>query len=280
MFPREIKYVGATARVLGEVVDRNRFLEIAPRYYAVAIADFFSTHGNGASQKTIMKDYFGDDDSNDPDSRYNYIEKNVLFDRAVDVLLQLKMIEVTTDDFGPPIFETSTTFSTTWHELKKDKTTPFYKHSIDESWLRSALLEINREYDRLGIKENDFEKPELEWEPLPLDRNTSELQEVTKKLDEVIEHVRSDNGYGATLPEEKSYVLDSLTTTAQKLEKNDTISWGYLQKHAFEPLKTVLRRFKDSATGAIATGLRTALEAWVKSQGIEALNHLWKIFWS
>lgn len=106
------------------------------------------------------------------------------------------------------------------------------------------------------------------------------LQAVTSQLDETINQIRADNGYAATFAGERDMVIDSLSGTANRLKNDATISWGYLQKNAFEPLKTVLRRFKGAALGAAVTVMITTFQSWLQGLGVEWLNALWKAFWS
>jgi hypothetical protein len=122
--------------------------------------------------------------------------------------------------------------------------------------------------------------PSHEWEPLPLDRADPNLQAVTSQLDETISQIQADNGYAAALPGERDMVIDSLSSAAERLKKDPTISWGYLQRNAFEPLKTVLRRFKGAALAAIVATMIATFRTWIQGLGVEWLDALWKAFWS
>jgi hypothetical protein len=267
-------------------MERDRFIESAPNYYALAIADYFTSGHATASENMIRASYaipgvlrsFVDDE--EPET---YLSNEVVFRRAIDILAERGFLTEIVDDFGPTIYERAKDFDNAWERATQDSNLPFERYQLvrnSKEWLRSALQKINFEYAELGLSESDFETPSHEWEPLPLDRTDTSLQAVTSQLDETINAIEADNGYAAALPGERDMVVDALSNTANRLKKDPTTSWGYLQKNAFEPLKTVLRRFKGAALGAVVTLMIATFRTWIQNLGLEWLNALWKAFWS
>jgi hypothetical protein len=162
--------------------------------------------------------------------------------------------------------------------LQQDQQYPFYRYSLanrSDEWVHEALQALDRQYDALEIKEEDFdEPPEQEWEPLPIDRDDPDLKTAMEKIDETYEQVRADNGYAAHLPEERAYVMDSLGLVARKLKEASAISVPYIRRYAIEPLSMLIRRFGPSAIGLIATAAKEALKEWLKKRGIFFLDEL------
>ena len=267
-------------------MDRGKFIVSAPKYYALAIAAYFRSKNESASESMVRSSYalpgqlhgFGDEE--EPDS---YLDNGVLFRRGFEILLERGFLTEIADDFGPSIYEKTEGFDEAWSRAEQDNSLPFRKYeSVNRSshWLNSALAKINRQYGELNLKESHFESPHDEWEPLPLDRTDPNLQAVTSQLDETISQIQADNGYAAAAAGERDLVIDSLSSAADRLKNDPTISWGYLRKNAFEPLKTVLRRFKGAALGAVVTTMIATFRVWIQGLGVEWLNALWSAFWS
>jgi hypothetical protein len=215
-------------------MDRSRFIEIAPYYYALAIASEFRELLTMTATKIAIRGKFWSTTQDHNDFEYNFLEKDILFDEGIAILLRHEMLKAITDDFGPPIYIKAEEFDAGWEALSKDERLPFFKFSFDSTgniWLRAALRSVNSSYDNLGIEPSNFEKPDLEWQPLPLDRTDPHLKKVIETLDQIIEEVRSNNGYSASVPEERAYVLDGLQKSADKLRSDTITSWGYLKKN-------------------------------------------------
>jgi hypothetical protein len=188
------------------------------------------------------------------------------------------LIEILSDDFGPPIISRSQDFYNVWDELKKDKQYPFYKYALagnGDRWTREALQALEQQYQSLEITDQDFDAPpEQEWEPLPVDRRDPDLKTAIEKLDETHEQICADNGYAAHVPEERAYIMDSLGLALRKLKEASTISLPYLRRYAIEPLSMLIRRFGPSAIGIIAAAAREALKEWLRKRGVSFLDNL------
>jgi hypothetical protein len=115
----------------------------------------------------------------------------------------------------------------------------------------------------------DFANPDAEWEPLPLERTDPALQRAVEAIDATLKQVREDNGYNATVPEERNYVVASLSTASQVLKSENTTSIPFVRQYILEPLSKVARRFGGAALGAVAAGARAAVIEYVKQHAPE-----------
>jgi hypothetical protein len=261
-------------------MEKSRFVELAPSYYALAIAVHFVESGETYSYRASIRETFTASSTRYDPNPYNYIGNDVLFWRGVRTAEILGLIEIIPDEFGPPLYKKSEEFGDILNSLAQDKQSPFYKHQLagsnGRSWLLTALHTVNERYKELQVESQDFNKTDQEWEPIPLDRRNEKLQEATKLLDQTIEELRSDNGYGATNIEEKNFVLEKLQSAARRLKKETQTSWMYVKEFALDPLSLLVRRFGEAAIGITAVAARTALIEWLKSVGVKVLESLFK----
>jgi hypothetical protein len=251
-------------------MDRRRLIELAPHYYIIAICDYFNTSSHAASIDAVERGI---------GLAHGFVPAKIaLFHYALRYLVEKKLLDEFLDDFGPTIYRPTPEFFKEWPTLKSTRDTPYHRYAMDldsEAWIRSAINELNRALNEHKITEADFKRPDLEWEPLPVERDNSKLQKATKKLDETIAAIDADNGYNATLPEEKSYVVENLKEAANKLKKEDTISYAYLKREVIDVLDIVIRRFGQAAVGLTAQGAKDAILAWLKEIGMDLLHWLW-----
>jgi hypothetical protein len=257
-------------------MDKGTFVEKAPIYYAMAVLAFFERNPSAVISEATLRGFYtvSDDDMVED---YCFLQKAVLLDRAIAWLVGQRVISVTADDFGPPILERAVAAEPLIEQMKSDPSLPFGREAqLRDSgeWLRRALRSVNTNYDELGIQASDFNALDKDWEPLPLDRHDPQLEKAVAAIDETIEQVRGDNGYSANFPEERSYVLDGLSSVSRKLKESATVSVPYLRKYALEPLEKVIRRFKNAAPGIIATAARQALVELLKKYGIDLFHRL------
>jgi Skp family chaperone for outer membrane proteins len=198
-----------------------------------------------------------------------------VFWHALHILVDKKMLEQITADFGPPLYRRTETFPPEWEEMKKQDRSPAYKFALDPqrtAWLANALLAVNNACDEQKITQEDFLKPEAEWEPIPIDRTDPKLQKVTEAIDKAIQAVEEDNGYNATMPEEKAFVVDSLKAATEKLKKDNAISYAYLKRKAIDTLDILIRRFGKGSVGLVAQAARAAIFDWLKDIGSQLLH--------
>jgi hypothetical protein len=121
-----------------------------------------------------------------------------LLDLALTLLLEEGLITVEHDDFGPPLIVPCENFSTVFFTERAPENAVYRRYvrvgRTKDGWLREALDKLSIEQDYLGIQDSDFDNPESEWEPIPLDRDNPLLTDAVSKVDETIEQVRSPLG--------------------------------------------------------------------------------------
>jgi hypothetical protein len=89
-------------------MDKAEFVNIAPKYYSLAIIAYLIQHISfveGITAETFSGHY-----SNEEDHTY-YVPRWKLFDLAVACLVQEGMIDVVSDPFGPSIISPSESFT-------------------------------------------------------------------------------------------------------------------------------------------------------------------------
>jgi hypothetical protein len=257
-------------------MDKRHFVDKAPVYYALAIPVHFRSNGGVAYRHEIEDDFTIRIDENGYQA---LLTKQIVFEKAIEWLEELGAIEPLLDDFGPPIYRRTEEVHDIWNTLAQNRELPFYKYASvrdERNWLNSALSNLNEQYDFPEMSDDDFEDPDSEWQPLPLDRADEQLRIATESIDEVIRQVRSDNGYNATLPEESGYVLSTLRAASQSLKESTTTSLGYLRKYAFEPLAILIQRFRGAAIAVAATAAKDALIDFLKEHGVKLLDAIFK----
>jgi hypothetical protein len=259
-------------------MERSRFIETAPYYYALAVASYFAARET-ASQNMVRSSYalpgqlvgFNDEEV------LSYLDNEILFRKAIDILVERSFLTEVPDDFGPAIYRKAEDFDDAWSIAEKDSALPFGKYGLvndGQNWLRAALASVNAEYAALQITETDFEGPYDEWEPLPLDRSDPKLRTVIERVADIAEQVRTDNGYAATVPQERSYVLTELNKFSEIVKNEEQVSVGFIRRYALEPLITVGKRFKGHAIGIAAIATSGAIVEWLKGMEIDGLKRI------
>jgi hypothetical protein len=259
-------------------MDKAEFIEQAPQYYSLAIIIRLYTFPLGISRQNL-EEYYSDKEGTLNDGATPFFGRDRVLDRAVRWLAEYGYIEVITDPFGPLIIRPVSDFTSRYDELSQDQNFPLFKYRAANNeldWVIRALRSVDQEYIRLKLTDADFEEfeePDKEWEPLPLERQDPQLQKAIEAVDDVAEKVRADNGYAANLPEERGYVLDNLSALSRKLKEAETISVAYLREFAFAPLTRLLRRFGPAAIGLAASVAKEALKDWLKRKGIALFDY-------
>jgi hypothetical protein len=265
------------SRELGEVMsmDKADFVRLAPYYYAMAVMSVLRKRGDPFPDYKIRSVYLIDMD-NDPEPR-TLLDRGVIWERAVSWLIQNGLIKVQHDPFGPPVFSRTTDASLIWDGILKDPQLPFYNFEASgqsDDWLVPALHALENTYVNLEMEPEDFESPEREWEPVPLDLEEVETQEALEQLEAVTKDVREDNGYAVTHPQERDFVLEGLDSTVKKF-KEGSVSARYVRV-ALERLSLLGKRFAGSAKELSITAAKTALMEFAKKHFGDLLNYLWK----
>lgn len=254
-------------------MDKREYVKLAPHYYMMAIVQHVINQGAPSSQSSIERAYTVEDEGGDD---FPYLPNETLFEAGLKLGLEHGLVRLIRDPFGPVVITAEEDIFAKWEKLKETGAVPFKNYGLapdKRQWLQSALISVNNTYRTLGMEPVDFEDTlEDEWEPLPLDRDNEKTKEVTARLDDTIEQVRADNGYSATAPEERAFVLDGLSNLRRKLTEASSISYGYIKKYGLEPLRILIVRFGDAAIGIGAIAAREAIISWLKDLGVRLLE--------
>lgn len=175
-------------------MDKDEFLKIAPSYYSTAIIAGLLARQSPATQDELSSSYGGQ------------LSLPKLFEISTSWLKQHGIIDTIYDPFWPPIIVLTPEFNEIVQKLREDTTFPLHKYLLlssgyqRDNWLNFTLRQLNDTYSSLNITPEDLnEPPDKEWEPIPLERDNPQLINVIKTVDDVVEKVRSDNGYTAHL---------------------------------------------------------------------------------
>ncbi|WP_315735372.1 MULTISPECIES: hypothetical protein [unclassified Bradyrhizobium] len=258
-------------------MDKAEFVARAPIYYALAIAVALHEASTPLPEFKIKGRYPDLDDPN-PEGG-SLIERWMIWDRAVAWLVKREMIKIKRDPFGPAIFSSSPEFDDVWNTLIQDEDLPFSTYEAagrSNDWLVPALISLENHFVNLDIKVLDFENPDGEWAPIQLEEDDPTAKKAISSLENVIEEVRSDNGYSATHSQERDFALEGLQGTLNKL-RSRIVSAGYV-KIALERLGMLGKRFAGTIKEGTIAAARAALIDFAKAHFGDALNYVWKIF--
>jgi hypothetical protein len=196
-------------------VDKAKFIEVAPHYYALAVVHYLLEKNVQEVTFTQLWDRYNDIDHPEEEPSLPF---QPLIDRGVDWLRDEGLVAVFEDPFAPKVVVRTTDFEEGLNRLSQDTTLPFYTYSRLQnvsSWLFHGLDFLERKRKEFKVVEEDFEVDE--WAPITIESSESELQAVIASVDEIVEQVRGDNGYAEHVPQERSFVYDSLSVFSNTL---------------------------------------------------------------
>lgn len=256
-------------------MDKADFVTKAPIYYALAIAAVLR-RSTGPVPEFKIKSQYPYVDDNDPHES-TLLDRWPIWERAVSWLAARDMIRIKTDPFGPPIFTQAPNFNEVWAALILDEALPFSTYEAagaSEDWLTPALYSLENHFVNMDVKPEDFESLDSEWAPIEIDKEDPGVKKAISSLEQVVEEVRADNGYSASHPHERDFVLEGLQGTLDKFNQS-SISAGYVRV-AIERLTTLARRFSGSIKEAAIAGAKAALVEFAKKHFGEILSYMWK----
>jgi hypothetical protein len=259
-------------------MDKAEYVARAPIYYALAIAVALA-RSSGPMPEFKLKSRFPHIDDTNPHEEESgtLLDRWMIWERAVGWLVARNMVKIKHDPFGPPIFSMGEDFHEQWNELILDEELPFSTFkAADESddWLVPALYSIENHFVNMDMKAEDFDNPDAEWTPIKVDSEDPGVKKAVSTLEDIIEEVRSDNGYSSTHPHERDHVLEGLQGALDKF-KSSSISPGYV-RIAIERLRTLGRRFGGTLKEAGIAAAKAALIEFAKKHFGEFLSYLWK----
>jgi hypothetical protein len=254
-------------------------------YYALAIAEYLEDNPECLAEDVINSytyvDFMG--------SRQKLLTNRDIFREALSILSVTSVIELDEDEHAPTIITLKRDFSSL---IQKNPSSAFLFFSPDEQailkrfvkagerqkdWIIGALknlppLTVATEEKEENNLADDNKNSESGWEPIPLDRDSSELRTVIQEIEKTADTVRSDNGYVSNHPHETKYVVDHLALAVKSLKEDAEISWMYLKEFVLAPLNIVIKRMGKAATGIVAASARAALTDWLKKHGFDLFN--------
>jgi hypothetical protein len=266
-------------------MDKTRFLDLAPAYYALGVLLVLNDERKGTYPQISGGMVSVRENSFSGKSVHYHLRHKNLFEKAAQWLEGEGILQVRTDPFGPTIYLLKVDGDKAITFFAERKISPFegwLENGRDRQWLTEALEKISDYYQELGITSLDFEKgsgadrlPEHdEWAPIPLERDDPEMKRLIVALEEAFRGIRDDNGYSATFPQERDFVVESLQNVKSSLETATSTSFGYLVRNAWQPLNIVLKRFGTAAVGIMAAGAKAALVEWLRKKGLHILVDL------
>ena len=104
--------------------------------------------------------------------------------------------------------------------------------------------------------------PDDVWEPLPLDRESSEFKEAMGYSDFALDQIASNNGYAATEPEERNGIVETIRGTIKAIWSGFP-SRSQIHAGLIAPLKFIVRKFGDAAMGEAAKQALIAIATWL-----------------
>jgi hypothetical protein len=250
-------------------MDKKIFIEEATKYYALAIAiklpeNLPTTKSTVTSQYTQQIEF----------DFIQMLPNGFLWDRATEWLKDRNMLVISKATFGPALYIKGQHFEKKWNELIKIEQ-PFSQYNLtpfSSDWLEEALYEIKQTETELQITADDYSNGLDEWQPIAVDLETPKAQELIQNLSNAAEALRKDNGYAATFPEEREFVIEGINRAAESVRNGQTTA-GILRS-AVEKLTLAANRFKGAAIEVLLTGARQATIDFVKQQGGELLRLL------
>jgi hypothetical protein len=251
-------------------VEKDQFIEVAPRYYALAVISEFGREFTTTTRRQIIEYFSEQGDSSDPEDLRYRVKDGRLLERALSLLQEEGLIIVEVDHFGPELISPTDNFHVAWNLVSS--TNGIYSRyerigRTKRAWLLEALDNLAIQERRLGVQDSDYDVPDADWTPLPIERDLPEVQAVIEAIDEASDKIKADNGYSATKPEERNYVLDSLNTFSKRLKEEATVSWAYIRQFALEPLGRALKSLGQSATGLVVEAARAKIREWLMKHG-------------
>lgn len=254
-------------------MDKAKFVEVAPAYYALAIVVvLLKSYGPTTRSDVVGKHAVYDED--DPENPHLRVVDGPLLAKAIALLEQEKLIRLEEDYFGPELIHATDNFQSDLdNEFSIGEIYSLYdKYKRagvgKDQWLSAALDKLAQTALRLGIQPEDFENLEAEWRPIQIDSEQAETKAVIEALDDATEKLRADNGYAANKPQEQAYVLAGLSTFAEQFKKKSEISLPFIRQYAIEPLTKAAKTLGRSVAGIVVDVLKQKLKIWLMKQGI------------
>ncbi|MBN9516144.1 MAG: hypothetical protein J0H97_22260 [Alphaproteobacteria bacterium] len=243
-------------------MDKTDFIKLAPAYYEAAVLVEVWERDGYFSLRELQRAYI----DHDGEDEYSFLQNNTLLGVAIGSLVQQEAMEVVSDPFGPTLYKRGAGIAPVIERLQADQSSPFYKSGLAgdrRAWIFAALRSLSSKYLELEINDQDLATPDLDWEPIPIDRANEKFLNAEAAVARTVKEVEESNGYASQYPEERATILDSLKALQERLRTAKEISVGYVKAHGVEVLRKLSARFGNAAIGRLADAAISALLSWL-----------------
>ncbi|WP_151115391.1 hypothetical protein [Hypericibacter adhaerens] len=100
------------------------------------------------------------------------------------------------------------------------------------------------------------------WQPLKIDRQQPEYQEVVNSVEAALEAIRGDNGYATSQADEREQIVTAIQTGLDRI-KHAFPTRAEIKALLLDPLKFVARKFAEMTIGELAKVAATAIIKWL-----------------
>ncbi|MHA1597583.1 MAG: hypothetical protein ACTSV1_02580 [Alphaproteobacteria bacterium] len=105
-----------------------------------------------------------------------------------------------------------------------------------------------------------------QWEPLPIDRDSSEYQTAVSESESALETIQSDNGFAASQPDERNHIVWAVGAGLNAL-KEGLVTREQVQSLLLAPFRRVVKLFTEGLMKEAAEGAIDAVVSWLRSLG-------------
>jgi len=134
---------------------------------------------------------------------------------------------------------------------------------LGQEWLIESLQNA---LDGRYVEDVPFPPTEAPWSPLKLERPDPELDELSDKLGELAELVRSDNGYAHDESGERDDIVARLKAAASYVRTASLFTSSAVAVYVTWPLERLIARFGSAAIGAASKVALDLFTSWLKKR--------------
>ncbi len=126
----------------------------------------------------------------------------------------------------------------------------------------SGGLDGIRKLDIAPHVSSSLDVSDQDWQPLKIDRESSQFKEAVGSLESAIQTIQGDNGFADALPDVRKEILSSLEQGAADI-KSGNVTLGKIKEKTLRPLKWLAEKFSGAIIGEAAKAAFIKLIAWL-----------------
>lgn len=220
-------------------------------YYAAGILRWSTASRNESFFPGDLADWYDGSDY-DTDSS-SYFSDGDLVLTALGLLVELGAVERHIDRYGPTVFAVKGSSS---HRLALEyPQSPFARDKkFGVRWTKEALKSVSKNDENQGIEPRAIIADYDQWTPLLLDRENPDYNQALTELSASIRQIAEDNGFAATMPDERDNLVLHAEATIESL-KNGKTTKQQLRSNIIGAGKWLAEKFGGSALAALGTEL-------------------------